>query len=61
MYARRESQIGQDVREARSCTCLAEVLQESGELANQKLYDATAINLIDVTHISLLAYISEVQ
>jgi hypothetical protein len=55
MYIRLQwgSQVGQDVQEARSCTCLKEVLQECGELTNQELYDATAINLIDVTHISL--------
>jgi hypothetical protein len=45
--------LGQDVQEAYSCTCLADVLQESRELPNQELYDATAVNLIDVTHLSL--------
>jgi hypothetical protein len=47
------SPLGQDVQEACSCTCLADVLQESRELPNQELYDATAVNLIDVTHLSL--------
>ncbi len=42
--------VGQNVQEACSRTCLAEVLQESRE-PNQELYDATAVNLIDVTHI----------
>ena len=46
------SQVGQDVQEARSCTCLAEVLQESRE-PNQELYDAIAVNLIDIKHVSL--------
>jgi hypothetical protein len=45
------SPLGQDVQEA--CSCLADVLQESRELPNQELYDATAVNLIDVTHLSL--------
>jgi hypothetical protein len=45
--------LGQDVQEACSCACLADVLQESRELPNQELYDATAVNLIDVTHLSL--------
>ena len=40
------------MQEACSCTCLAEVLQESRE-PNQELYDANAVNLIDVIHISL--------
>lgn len=46
------SPIGQDVQETCSYTCLTEVLQESRE-PNQELYDATAVNLIDVTHFSL--------
>lgn len=50
--------LGQDVQEGCRCTCLADVLQESSDLPNQELYDATAVNLIDL---HILAYISEVQ
>jgi predicted HTH domain antitoxin len=50
------------VQEPCSYTCLAEVLQESRE-PNQELYDAIAVNLIDVTHVSLPMSVkySEVQ
>jgi hypothetical protein len=45
------SPVGQDVQETCSCTCLAEVLQESRE-PYQKLYDATAVNRVDVTAVN---------